>query len=59
MTRLVLAAPSPSQLERETKRLEVDPSQCAVLAASGACVEIPHDAALAKAPMVKVNGAEI
>jgi hypothetical protein len=56
---LVLAAPGPSQLEQETKRLEADPSQCAGLAASGACVEVPHDAALIKAPVVNANGTEM
>jgi hypothetical protein len=56
---LVLGASSQSQLDQETKRLEADPSQCAVLATSGACVEVPHDAALTKAPVVKVNGVEM
>jgi hypothetical protein len=56
---LVLAAPTPSILAEETKSLEADSSQCGVLAVSGACVEVPHDTALAKAPMVKVNGKEL
>ena len=53
---LVLAASTRQQLERQSEILEADPSQCSVLAASGYCIEVPHDVALADAPVVKVNG---
>ena len=56
---LLLAAPARSQLEQETKLVEADPSQCALLAAAGVCIEVPHDAALALVPVVKVNGTEM
>jgi hypothetical protein len=56
---LVLASPSLPILERETRRLEVDPSQCAALASLGACVEVPHDAALTKVPVVTANRAAL
>jgi len=53
---LVLAASTRQQLERQTEILEADPSQCSVLAASGDCIEVPHDVGLADVPVVKVNG---
>jgi hypothetical protein len=53
---LVLAASTQQQLERQTEILEADPSQCSALAASGDCIEVPHDVSLADLPVVKVNG---
>jgi len=56
---MLLAAATRSQLDQETKRLEADPSSCADLATSGACVEVPRDAALARMPVVRANGATV
>lgn len=53
---LVLAAATRPQLERQTQILEADPSQCPALAASGHCIEVPHNVALANVPVVRVNG---
>ncbi len=53
---LVLGASTPQELERQTEILEADPSQCPILAASGGCIEVPHDVALAGLPVVQVNG---
>jgi hypothetical protein len=56
---MLVAAATRSQLNQETKRLEADPSSCADLATSRACVEVPRDTVLARVPVVTANGAPV